>query len=292
MKLYHYTAVTLGESILSSAISNGHLIHSDNSMSQGVVWLTTEPRPGGHGLTRGDEILDASQRAHQLRAQGGVARNHVTLDKTQLRITVELDPEQDPRLMSFMQYCKVYESKRFAKVYGLSCLVDVKRLAPKELMRLMKSASTKESTWWLSFNPVRPEAFVSVDFNVKGKFEPYDFERHGREAMRRYGFALPSPKALAEIADIVPAAHRLERPKAFVFCDDPDKPPKVAVRGGATVRAFDLRTRDLVVGEADDRTAPLQAWVDRHSDELEACWTEAVDLFYTFYPDRRAVAPA
>lgn len=244
MKLYHFTSVTLGESILSSAITNGHLMHTDNSMSHGVVWLTTDPRPGGHGLLRGNEKLDASQRLHNERATGMQTRNDVTHDKSQLRITVELDPEADPRLMSFMSYCKTYESKEWAKFYGLSCLVDIRRTPAKELQRLMRTASTKETTWWLSFNPVPTEAFVSVDFNVKGKFEPYDFERHGRAAMRRDGFAFPSPAALAEVAEIVQPLHRFEQPKALVFCEDPDKPPKVAVRG----RLDDARLRDWHTG--------------------------------------------
>lgn len=290
MKLYHYTSVTLGEAILSDAIRHGHLMHSDGTMSQGVVWLTTDPRPHGHGLTLGTEKMDANAIAHQERVAGGPIRNSHTLDKTELRITVELAPNATPWLMPFMEYCKVNEPKGWAKSFGVSCLTNMRTASDKELKRLLRHATTKETTWWLSFNPVATEAFVSVDFNVKGKFEPYDFERHGRTSMHRYGFTFPSPAALAEVAEIIAPSHRFEQPKAFVFCEDPNKPPKVAVRGGSTVRAFEIGTRTLVVGADDDKSVALRAWIARHKDELQACWAEAVELFYNFYPDRRTGA--
>jgi hypothetical protein len=287
MKLYHYTATSLGESILSSDISKGHLMHSDGRMSQGVVWLTTDPRPGGHGLTLGNERLTQSQVRHLQRVQGGPLRNHLTLDKTQLRITVELDPAQRRNLVAFTDYAKEYESKEYAKWYGVSCLVDMKSTPDKEIKRLMRVAQTKERTWWLSFGPVSPAEYVGVEFNVKGRFEPYDFERHGREAMREVGFVFPCAETLAEVADIVKPAHALERAKAFVICEDATKPAKVAVRGGGTIRAFELASGELVAGADDAQMRELRDWSRRHRDELEACWSEAVEIYYCTYPDRR-----
>jgi hypothetical protein len=289
MKLYHYTSITLGEAILSSAIKDGHLMHSDGGMSRGVVWLTTDPRPAGHGLLLGGEQITASQVAFSERATGRPAPNCLaTHNKTQLRISVELDSESDPRLMSFMSYCKTHETKQWSKMMGLSCLIDVKRTPTKDLRRLMRTTSTKETTWWLSFSPVRPDCFVSVDVNVKCKFEPYDFERHGREQMRRDGFAFPSALAQAELGEIVEPSHQFEQTKAFVFCENPDKPPKVVVRGGSMVRAFEIGTRALVVGDVDQKTVPLQAWIARHEEELRACWCEAVKLFDEFHPNHRS----
>jgi hypothetical protein len=287
MKAFHYTAISLGEAILSSAISQGHLMHSDGAMTHNVVWLTTDPGPYGHGLTLGNERLSAAQIAHEERVVGGPLRNARTLDKTQLRIGVELDASSNPGLISFMDYCKANESKAFAKWYGLSCLVDMGSVSDKELKRLARAATTKETTWWLSFSPVSPEAFISVDFSVEGRFEPYDFEQHGRGALRRLGFAFPSMPTLVEVAELIPAAHRFETPKAFVFCEDPNKSPKVVFRGGAAMRAFEITSRNPFFGEPCDTTADLQAWILRHEEELMACWQEAVELYYEAYPDRR-----
>lgn len=292
MKLYHYTAISLGEAIFSSDISHGHLMHGDGHMTHNVVWLTTDPQPDGHGLTLGKELLTESQRQHMQRVQHGPLRNSRTLDKTQLRFTVELNPDQLPGLMSFISYCENNESETFAKVYGLSCVIDMKATSDKELKRLMQSAPTKERTWWLSFRPVMTRALSGVEFNVDGKFEPYDFERHGREAMRQLGFTYPSPAALSEVAEIVQPVNAFERPKAFVFCENPSKPAKVAIRGGGTERAFELQTGAPFVGAEDDRTRPLQDWVRRHRDELEACSSEAVELYYSYYPERRTSTAA
>ena len=202
MKLYHYTSISLGEAILSSALSEGHLMHSNGDMSHHVVWLTTDPHPGGHGLTLGNEKLTESQQEHMKRVQRGSVSNNLTQDKTQVRFTVELEPAQLPTLMSFMSYCDTYENRLFAKWYGVSCLVDARTVSEKELKRLMRTAATKERTWWLSFGPVPASAFVKVEFKVKGKYETYDFERHGREAMRHLGFTYPAAAAQAEIQSI------------------------------------------------------------------------------------------
>ena len=107
MKLYHYTATSMGEAILSSGITDGHLMHSDNSLTHNVVWLTTDPRPDGHGLTLGNEKLDSSAIAYQERLAGGPIRNTRTLNKTELRFGVELDPEVSPWLLSFMGFVSV-----------------------------------------------------------------------------------------------------------------------------------------------------------------------------------------
>lgn len=287
MKLYHYTASSLGEAILSDAISQGHLMHSDGTMSQGVAWLTTDPSADGHGLTLGTEKMDSSAIAHQERVAGARVRNNRTLDKTQLRLTVELDPDATPWLMSFLDYCKANEPKAWAKTFGPSCLTDLRTTSEKELKRLLRYATTKEATWWLSFRAVPTERIVAVDFNLGGQFVPYDFELHGREALRSLGFVFPGKAALDEVAELLPSAHAFERPKAFVICEDSTKPAKVAIRGGGTVRGFEVVGAQPVVGELDATGSALQTWVKRREAELMACWTEAAELYYDTYPERR-----
>ena len=224
------------------------------------------------------------------RVQQRATANDLTHNKTQMRLTVELDPGQLPTLVSFVKYCEQYENKQFAKLYGVSCLVDTRTTPAKEIKRLMKVATTKERTWWLSFAPIPVSAIVKVEFNVKGKFEPYEFELHGREAMRKLGLTFPSPQALADLREIITPANAHEMPKAWVFCEDPAKPAKVAIRGGGGAWWMEIGTGALVAGIGGEPPPALGDWLGRHRAELEACSSEAVEIYYAYYPERRPAA--
>ncbi|RYG93474.1 MAG: hypothetical protein EON58_18240 [Alphaproteobacteria bacterium] len=218
IKLFHYTATSMGEAILSSSISRGHLKHADGSIRQDLVWFTTDPEPDRHGLTLGTEKLSAQAIAWQERLAQAPLRNARTLNKTEMRLTVDFE-ESNPWLMSFVEYAnRRNEPKQYLRAMGLSCIAD-ETTPRKEYERLRRTAITKENTWWLYFGAVQAGRISAVDFNVAGRFEAYDFETHGRSAMRRYGFVFPSATALQEVADLIPSIHPLERPKAFVFCE-------------------------------------------------------------------------
>lgn len=288
MILYHYTSVSLAEAILSSAISKGHLVQSDGGILQPVVWLTTEPRAWGHGLTTGSERLTSSEVAFSERVQGGPMRNYKTVDKTRMRLAVEIVPANSPRLMSFMDYARTYESKAFAKRLGISAQYKLDKLSPKDYHRLSRTAKTMESTWWLSFEPVPASALVTVDIFVAGRFSPYRFEAHGRDAMRELGFATPSAGALSELAQILMPSHPFEEAKAILICSDPSETPKVTIRGGGKTRAFEIVGAVPLGGSDDDsQIATLWTWIDSHRLELLHCWNEAIELYFVAYPKRR-----
>ena len=287
MKLYHYTAVTLGETILSSDLSQGHLKHPDNFIQQQVVWLTTDKSPAHHGLLTGNEVLTTSQIAYQERVQGGPARNQRTLDKTQLRIGVELDPDTEPGLMSFNQWCTMQGEPSYAKRIGLSARVDLRKYTDAQRKKMMKIEPTKEQTWWLSFTPVQTNKFVSVDFNDNGVFVPYDFESHGRAALRRDGLAVPSRSTLDELAQLVPSTHQFETAKALMICAEPTMRQVVVIRGGGQMDAYDVSNGQHVMGNPDRAPYDVQDWIARHRAELMTCWEQAIELYYEAYPARR-----
>lgn len=287
MQLFHYTSVPLAESILSSAIRNGHLTRGDGTILQPVVWLTTDPRPMGHGLTTGIEKMNAADIAHSERVQGGPLRNTRTLDKTQVRIAVDLDSTTSPGLMSFRNYANKYEDKTFAKALGLTTLFNLNQLTDKEIKRLYRTTTTKEATWWLSFDAIFPTSFAKVDFNLNGKFVPYDFEQHGREVMNKVGFAVVSPSALATLSEVLPPEHKFETSKAILICNAPDGVPTVAIRGGGATRMFDIESEALLDGSEDDHIAGLQGWIRVNKEELRARWTEAVGYYFEAYPGRK-----
>ncbi len=274
----------MGEAILSSSISRGHLKHADGSLRQDVVWFTTDPEPDRHGLTLGTETLTARAIAWQERLARAPLRNARTLNKTQMRLTVELD-ESNPWLMSFVDYAsRRKEPKQYVRAMGLSCIVN-ETTPRKEAERLKRTAITKEATWWLYFGAVPARCITAVDFNVGGRFEPYDFEAHGRAAMRQYGFVFPSPAALHEVEKLIPSSHPLERSKALVFCEESSAVPKVIFRGGGETRVFEILSLKPFVGELDERGVQLQHWIARHRTQLLDCWNDAIQLYFDAYPE-------
>lgn len=287
MKLYHFTSVAMGEAILASSISEGHLARGDGTMRHRVAWLTTDPYPGGHGLLTGKEVMDESNRAFMKKVQGEL-RNNFLQDKTKLRITVDVQP--GPTLVSFVDYCKQHEPKGFAKTMGLSTLFKLDKLTDKEFMRLYRTTKTKEGTWWLSFEPVARSNFTAVHYNAGGnKFVPYDFELHGRAEMVDVGLVAPSAAALAELRLIAPALVAHPHVQAVVFCEDEHANPTVEVRLAAGRARFDVTTRAWLDGDAfpSDLVGMLGQWIGRHEQDLHQQWLLAVDRFHHFYPDRR-----
>lgn len=63
MILYHYTAYDLLDSILEEGLRFGDLPISPRRRVNGVVWLTTDRNPDGHGLPEGGE-LSKEQKSH------------------------------------------------------------------------------------------------------------------------------------------------------------------------------------------------------------------------------------
>lgn len=285
-RFYHFTSVSLAESILSSAISQGHLALANRPIRYNVVWLTTDPNPWGHGLTTGTEHLNENEIAFSEKIQGAPLKNTVTLDKTRIRIALELDPQLDPTLISFNAYCRQNNAKLEGRVLGLSALGRLDHLSPKAIHKLMRSAPTKEGTWWLKFTPVQPSCFVGVDVNRDGRYVPYVFEEHGRAEMLGCGFAVPPAYALSELADIIPAAHQFEATKALVLCSSPKDEPIVRIRGGLKDRIFAIESAEPRDSE-DEVTPRLQQWVADFRDELKACWEEAVTIYYNYYPQQQ-----
>lgn len=253
-----------------------------------TVWLTTDPSAKGHGLLTGREVLTASQIAHMERIQGGSLSNRSTHNKSQIRIGIELDPSKTVGLHSFTKYCSKNESKDYAKIYGLSALYDLKKLSDAQLKRLVKKSLTKENTWWLSFAPISPDHFVSADFNVgNDKFIPYDFEKHGRNALEQYGFAVPRKETLDSLQGLFAVKrHRLEHPKALLICQNLSSTPSVVIRGNGKMQAFDLCNGQPIDGSnvlAD--VDGIDAWIATNSEELQGCWQMAIDRYKVFYPD-------
>lgn len=286
MKFYHYTAVAPAEAILSKGLSIGHIKHGDGSIRNSVVWLTTDPEADGHGLTTGQELLTASNVAYLTRIHGVAPRNGVTMNKMRIRLTVEASDEGGS-LMPFAEYyARRGEKPDEAKLMGLSAYIKNPWQLPLAKRRqLMKTTATKESTWWLSFEPISPEAITRVEFNTPAGFVDYDFEVHGRRPFHDAGMVAPSARTLESLRSLVPCHYRFEKAKVFAFCVKPTDAPFVLIRGGGEDYAFDAVTGASLFGKSPAAGDALSAWVRQHSAELLDCWAEAVDVYYAYYPD-------
>ncbi|UIF89301.1 hypothetical protein [Cupriavidus sp. UYPR2.512] len=286
MKFYHYTAVSLAESILSKGISLGHVKHGDGSIRNSVVWLTTDPEPTGHGLTTGQEVMTASRVAYLTKVHGVAPRNGVTMHKSRVRLTVEISDDSG-LIMPFVDYyARRGEKPDEAKLMGLSAYVENPWQLPLAKRRqLMKTTATKEGTWWLSFAPISPAEITRVEFNTPAGFVDYDFEVHGRRPFRDAGMVVPSARTLESLRTLVPCRYPLEKAKAFAFCVKPTDAPFVLIRGGGEDYAFDAVSGSSLFGTSHPNGNALSAWVRQHSAELLDCWAEAVDVYYAYYPE-------
>lgn len=279
MLFYHYTSVSLAESILSSSISRGHLFTADGRLIEGVVWLTTSDSSYGHGLLTGNEIFDADSIRHIERLEGRAPLQRSVADKTQIRITVDLDPAASPGLVRFCDYGDDHFSKNYAKDYGLSALIEIKKLSAKERKQASKNYPTKERTWWLSWSEIPSKKITKIDFWDGKKYVPYDFELHGRGEMIKSGFAIPSPSTISSLGVIVRSAHPLEKVKALLICPDLRAAPTVVIRGGNRSTSYEIATGKRSCVAEEGQIAGLEEWIRTNNQELTQCWDQAVESF-------------
>ncbi|MEN8503600.1 MULTISPECIES: hypothetical protein [Paraburkholderia] len=287
MQLYHYTSATMAESIFHEGLQPSTLTRGDGTIMKGVLWLTTDTDVNGHGLLTGKERLTESQRRFLEKIQGGPLKNEVMVDKTAIRIQVDIE-DDDPMLHSFVDWSKKNERPGYARIMGLSALYDLKALTDAELKRAYKHAKTKEATWKLYFSSVPPMKISDVSALAGTQFVPYDFERNGRGPLRENGLTIVSADSLRRLRDFLPPLHRFDLPKAFCICTEASDRPFVVIRGGGFQFSVGLRSGELREGQATVAIlAAAKAWVGERQAELEACWEDATETYFRFYPEKR-----
>lgn len=286
MEFYHFTAVSMAEAILSKGISRGHVKHGDGSIRDSVVWLTTDAAPDGHGLLTGQEKMTARNMAYLTRVQGSAPKNSVMFNKTRVRITVEMDADNGTLIPFVDYYASRGEKPHEAKLMGLSAYVENPWQLPfAKRQQLMKTTVTKEASWWLSFAPILASNITRVEYNSAAGFVDYDFEAHGRLHFHDAGFVVPCAATLESLRSLVPCHNPFEKAKAFAFCADPKQDACVVIRGGGEDYAFDVATGTSLFGTRHPNNSALSEWVRVHSAELLDCWAQAVDVYYTYYPN-------
>ncbi|MTV41940.1 hypothetical protein [Duganella radicis] len=288
MLFYHYTSVPLAEAILTNGgINDGHLVRANGEIIKPVVWLTTSPSHEGHGLLTGKETYSEEDIAFLTRVEGEPPRNGITHNKTAMRIAVDL-PENTPGLISFNDFCIQNEPPHFARRTGLTVFHKLKGMDTAAALARFKDTETMEDTWWVSADPVLQDRIVAVDFNSASGFVPYSFEDHGREPFLDAGFSVVSKESLATLNKIVMPGHKFDLVKAILLCDKPEREPIVLIRGANYFTAFIVKDgRPCFEREKGLDHAPVQAWIAENRSEILACWEEAVEVMYRYYPEKR-----
>lgn len=288
MIFYHYTSVAMAERIFSSGINNGHLNHVDGRITKPIVWLTTDPRPDGHGLLTGREVLTAKDIAHMESVQGTL-RNTITADKTQVRIQVKIE-KSDRALVQFTHLAsKEDPTGLWAKLMGLSCYRKVDGLFPDEIRREAARFKTKETTWWLYRGTVGPSSITQVDRCLAGSVTPYDFEQNGRQAFVHDGIVAPSNRVLAELDEVamcvgLPMRYKYDFIRAFCCCGSETSNAEVIIRGRGIELCLDLTGNQITRSNSNEMTVAFTKWVVQNRTDLLDCWARAKERYFAFYP--------
>lgn len=144
MLLYHFTCREHLPAIEAEGLSKGEAPISSREW-ENAVNLTTDPRPMGHGLSRG-EPLEPEIIAAAIRQHGSAPANTHWPDKTAVRIKVKVS-SRDTKLKRWLPWARRRATKQFL-----------------DSLHAAAGATGKEKTWWLYFGTIPPSSFVAVDF--------------------------------------------------------------------------------------------------------------------------------
>lgn len=145
MILYHYTATSRLDAILSEGLNLGEAPISATEWRVAVN-LTTDPRPDGHGLDAAGKIINEKESAwYRANYNWDVPAGTVFENKKSVRIKVKV-PSSDRLLKPWLRWAR-------------------KHAEPAFLAGLMRTSggTQKALTWWLYFGTIPPSAFVSVE---------------------------------------------------------------------------------------------------------------------------------
>jgi hypothetical protein len=147
MLLYHFTAIELLDSILENGLNRGDVAITPRGVGINAVWLTSDLKPAGHGLTQERKLTDAERellfQIHGTRPSAGAKLPN----KRAIRITVKLR-SNDPSLKKWLKWAAKRIDKSWLNVLNRNPDGDIKR---------------HPRTWYLCFRTIEPHEFVAVE---------------------------------------------------------------------------------------------------------------------------------
>ncbi|WP_025854641.1 hypothetical protein [Pseudomonas sp. CHM02] len=298
MKLYHFTAVPLAESILSDALRFGHVPIPEEEPLTGYTWLTTSAYPEGTGVPQETVELTEQQLAYVEFVERRKPKNTLSQDKSRVRIMIDSDDLKDydrAKKVGLVSFLELYRwlgiPALFGKYVGLSANMNVGELTAQALQhQLSLTGNSEEHCWYLHRGAIPAQLIQEVCYLTQDGYVPYDFETHGRVDMQAAGFGCAREQINARLATVLPASNRFEAPKAFVICENPNAPIYLTVRGAGTTHSFDMETGEPVTAvDTNYPLASVQQFVIAHRDEWQVCRNAAIAGYYRFYPEQPKV---
>lgn len=141
MLLYHFTAEEYLDSILAHGLDCGELPLSATEV-ESAVNLTSDPNPGGHGLSDGRPLND-DEIAFFRRTGTPVADGARIPNKRAIRITVKVPRSTVKRWLPWAR-------KKLDALF-LKGMID------------SGGGARKAKSWWFSHKPIPRECFVAVE---------------------------------------------------------------------------------------------------------------------------------
>jgi hypothetical protein len=145
MLLYHFTAIEFLDSILEKGLNRGEVAAKGYGDPVNAVWLTTDPKPVGRGLTEA-RLLTDEERDTIYRVRGTVVPPGARFaNKRAIRITVKLSSTD-----TFLKLWDRWSAKRIERSW---------------LDRLNRGGGSprEHRAWWLCFRTIEPHEFVAVE---------------------------------------------------------------------------------------------------------------------------------
>lgn len=290
MELYHYTSVPLLHSILNEGISKGHFLLSNNQMLHGHCWYTSSPLPYGHGLPDGTEVLTQSEKEFAYRAAGDMPPTSAKSLQNKRLVRIKVDYEWLRSQDSFYKFSKLLqlygESSLYGKMLGVTGWIKPETLSDPELRRWAKSPKLKNDTWFVHNGVLPAERIISVEYmQMQDIYVPYDFEKHGRPELERYGIFSISK---AELEDL--NLKELNAPflngSIVVCCPHPNAPPVVVFRKRDSKLVLKIENGEFLGREGclftDGDTKRLSAWTSGNAGNLMILWNKSKESWFRY----------
>lgn len=287
MELYHYTSVPSLHAInVSNGINEGYLQLSDNTILRKHSWYTTSPSPLGHGLTNGTEILNKYEELFW-RQMNGFTNDQIlppVQNKRAVRITIDAKwIQSQPGFHKYTDLLTILKQpKYYALRLGITALAGNKTLTPQEREYWSTHPDLMHDTWYVH-NGVLPHYRMKVvEFMEEdGNYYAYDFEKHGRAEMARYGSYSISQDLLKNINSL----SDLKYNEGDIFCYyRKGLSPQVCFTHKLQTLSLYLDDPNFVAVKINEEFYNTYGsifipWVTTHAEELHRVWRQA-ESFY------------
>lgn len=183
MKLYHFTASEYIEPIMTHGLNRGEVVIDAPNLVQNGVNLTTDADPRDHGLSDGRLVTSLERRIFEQMDGVRLPKGMRFPEKRRVRIEIDL-PEHTHGLVNWLQWSATHVDR-----------------ATREGLIRTGGGIVKASTWYVSFAPIKPSAFIRIGIrNHAGSYTPCQSRTEVQQAIMALN--LPGVRLVPTTTDI------------------------------------------------------------------------------------------